>query len=270
VRLEADATRLAQVVANLLNNAAKYTEERGHIGLTVERDGGEAVVRVRDTGVGIPAEMLAQVFDLFTQVTHSLERSQGGLGIGLTLARSLVEMHGGSVRAHSDGPGQGSEFVVRLPVLTELRSESPGPGLNGQLIKPSARRILVVDDNVDAADSLAVLLRLVGNDVRTAHDGPAALEAARAYRPDVVLLDLGLPRMSGYEVCRRLREGHFANGPLVVALTGYGQDEDRRRTREAGFDRHLVKPVNPDELWEVLTEDHGRGNRLAIAERVAG
>ena len=142
--------------------------------------------------------------------------------------------------------------------------------MNGWLVQSSARRILVVDDNGDAADSLAVLLRLLGNDVRTAPDGPAALEAARAYRPDVVLLDLGLPGMSGYEVCRRLREGHFANGPLVVALTGYGQDEDRRRTREAGFDRHLVKPVNLEELRELLAEDHGRGDRPAIAERVAG
>jgi CheY-like chemotaxis protein len=179
-------------------------------------------------------------------------------------------MHGGSVRAYSDGPGQGSEFVVRLPLLAELRSEGSGPGEHGRLVGSSARRILVVDDNVDAADSLAVLLRLTGNDVRTAHDGPAALEASRAYRPDVVLLDLGLPRMSGYEVCRHLREGHFANGPLVVALTGYGQDEDRRRTREAGFDRHLVKPVSLEELRELLAEDHGRGDRPAIAERVAG
>src|SRR5262245_26391273 len=270
VRLEADATRLAQVVANLLNNAAKYTEEQGLIWLTVERDGGEAVVRVRDTGVGIPAEMLAQVFDLFTQVAHSEDRSQGGLGIGLTLARSLVEMHGGSVRAHSDGPGQGSEFVVRLPLLAELRSEASGPGVNGRLVESSARRILVVEDNVDAADSLAMLLRLLGNDVRTAHDGPAALAAARAYRPDVVLLDLGLPRMSGYEVCRRLREEHFANGPLVVALTGYGQDEDRRRTREAGFDRHLVKPVNPEELREVLAEGHGSPHSPASDPERAG
>jgi signal transduction histidine kinase/ActR/RegA family two-component response regulator len=263
VRLEADAARLAQVVANLLNNAAKYTEAGGQIWLSVERDDGEAVVRVRDTGVGIPAEMLVQVFDLFTQVTHSLDRSHGGLGIGLTLAKSLVEMHGGSVRAHSDGPGKGSEFVVRLPLLTPLRSEGSGPGVNGPLAESSARRILVVDGNVDAADSLAVLLRLMGNDVRTAHDGPAALEAARAYRPDVVLLDIGLPRMSGYEVCRRLREGHFASGPLVVALTGYGQDEDRRHIREAGFDRHLVKPVNPDELREVLAEGHGGGPERA-------
>jgi len=260
VRLEADAARLAQVVANLLNNAAKYTEERGHIWLTVEREGPEAVVRVRDTGVGIPAEMLAQVFDLFTQVTHSLDRSQGGLGIGLTLVRSLVEMHGGGVRAHSGGPGQGSEFVVRLPLLAGRRAAGSGPGAGGRPIESSARRILVVDDNGDAADSLAMLLRLMGNDVRTAPDGPAALEAARAYRPDVVLLDLGLPGMSGYEVCRRLREGHFANGPLVVALTGYGQDEDRRRTREAGFDRHLVKPVNPDELRGVLAEGPGSAN----------
>ncbi len=270
VRVEADATRLAQVVANLLNNAAKYTEERGRIWLTVERGGGEAVLRVRDTGVGIPAAMLAQVFDLFTQVDRSEDRSQGGLGIGLTLAKSLVEMHGGSVTAQSEGVGKGSEFVVRLPLLAELRSEGCEPGGSGRLVESSARRILVVDDNVDAADSLAVLLRLLGNDVRTAPDGPAALEAARAYRPDVVLLDLGLPRMSGYEVCRRLRAGHFANGPLVVALTGYGQDEDRRRTREAGFDHHLVKPVNPDELREVLAEDHGSRGRPASRPEAVG
>jgi signal transduction histidine kinase/CheY-like chemotaxis protein len=265
VPLEADAIRLAQVVANLLNNAAKYTGEGGRIGLAVERHGAEAVVRVRDSGVGIPAGMLTQVFDLFTQVESSVVRSQGGLGIGLTLVRSLVELHGGSVTAHSEGPGTGSEFVVRLPALPELRSGDCGPGGNGRRAGSSARRILVVDDNGDAADSLAVLLRLMGNDVRTARDGPAALEAAGAYRPDVVLLDLGLPRMSGYEVCRRLREGHFANGPLVVALTGYGQDEDRRRTREAGFDHHLVKPVNPDELGEVLAE--GRGSRTQPAPR---
>jgi CheY-like chemotaxis protein len=210
------------------------------------------------------------VFDLFTQVSHSQDRSQGGLGIGLTLAKSLAEMHGGSVRAYSDGPGTGSEFVVRLPLLAELRSESSGPGESGRPVESSARRILVVDDNVDAADSLTVLLRLMGNDVRTAHDGPAALAAAQTYRPDVVLLDLGLPGMSGYEVCRRLREGHFATGPLVVALTGYGKDEDRRRTREAGFDRHLVKPVNPDELREVLAEGHGSPNSPAFDPERAG
>jgi signal transduction histidine kinase/ActR/RegA family two-component response regulator len=270
VRVEADAIRLAQVVANLLNNAAKFTPEGGRIWLTVERDGGQTVVRVRDTGVGILAAMLPQVFDLFAQVESSLEHSQGGLGIGLTLAKSLVEMHGGSVTAHSDGPGQGSKFILRLPVLTEVRSADSGPGMNERLAESSARRILVVDDNVDAADSLALLLRLMGNDVRTAPDGPAALAAARAYRPDVVLLDLGLPRMSGYEVCRRLREGHFANGPLVVALTGYGQDEDRRRTREAGFDHHLVKPVNPDELRELLAEGHGSPNSPAFDPEWAG
>jgi signal transduction histidine kinase/ActR/RegA family two-component response regulator len=271
VRLDADAIRLAQVVANLLNNAAKYSMEGGHIFLTVERDRGEAVVRVRDTGVGIPAEMLQQVFDLFTQVDRSEDRSQGGLGIGLTLVKSLVEMHGGSVTAHSDGPGRGSEFTVRLPVLIEVGSADSGLGMNRRRAESSARRILVVDDNGDAAESLAMLLRMMGNEVRTTHDGPAALEAARAYRPDVVLLDLGLPRMSGYEVCRRLREEQFANGPLIVALTGYGQDEDRRRTNEAGFDHHLVKPVDPDELREVLVEGDGSRKRLALQpERVGG
>jgi PAS domain S-box-containing protein len=270
VRLEADAIRLAQVVANLLNNAAKYTDESGHIWLTVEREGDQAVVRVKDNGIGIRPDLLPQVFDLFVQSDRALDRSQGGLGIGLTLVKSLVEMHGGSVTAHSEGPGQGSGFVVCLPALTELRSGDSGKSGTGRRVESSARRILVVDDNGDAADSLAVLLRLMGNDVRTAPDGPAALEAARAYRPDVVLLDLGLPGMSGYDVCRRLREGHFANGPLVVALTGYGQDEDRRRTREAGFDRHLVKPVNPDELREVLAENDGRANSPGFDPERAG
>jgi CheY-like chemotaxis protein/two-component sensor histidine kinase len=267
VLLDADLTRLAQVVANLLNNAAKYTERGGRIGLTVEKDGEEAVVRVRDTGVGIPAEMLSRVFDLFAQVDHSVDRSQGGLGIGLTLVKNLVEMHGGTVTAHSGGTGRGSEFVVRLPALAEVRSRESTQDVNGRPAAFHARRILIVDDNSDAVDMLATLLRMTGHEVYTALDGSAAIEAARKCRPDVVLLDIGLPTMSGYEVCRRLRQEHFANGPLIVALTGYGQDEDRRRTREAGFDRHLVKPVNLNTLEELLASAESVRPRAAPPAR---
>jgi PAS domain S-box-containing protein len=251
VRLEADPTRLAQVVANLLNNAAKYTEEGGRVWLSAETAGPELVLRVRDTGVGIPAEMLGKVFDLFTQVDRTLDRSQGGLGIGLTLVKALVEMHGGSARAFSGGPGQGSEFVVRLPLLPERRQRREARE-EGRGAAPPSRRVLVIDDNVDAAESLALLLRVSGHEVRTAHDGPAGLEAALAFRPEVVLLDIGLPGMNGYEVARRLRAAAELREVLLVALTGYGQEEDRRRSREAGFDRHLVKPAAPDELVAVL------------------
>jgi CheY-like chemotaxis protein/anti-sigma regulatory factor (Ser/Thr protein kinase) len=263
VLLDADLTRLAQVVANLLNNAAKYTERGGHIRLTVEKDGKQAVVRVRDTGVGIPAEMLTRVFDLFAQVDHSVERSQGGLGIGLTLVKNLVEMHGGTVTAHSSGPGRGSEFIVGLPALAEARASEFTQDVSGQPAALPARRILLVDDNPDAVECLGLLLRMKGNEVYTASDGPEALEAAKKYCPDVVLLDIGLPKMSGYEVCRRLRQQHFANGLLIVALTGYGQDKDRRRTREAGFDHHLLKPVDSDTLENLL------GSAESVRPRVA-
>jgi PAS domain S-box-containing protein len=250
LRVRADARRLAQVLGNILNNAAKYTQEGGHISVTLERDGKDAVFRVKDDGPGIPAEMLDKVFDLFTQVDRSLARSQGGLGIGLTLARTLIEMHGGTVRAFSEGPGKGSELVVRLPVLAGP-AEPPTPAAPPDPGDARAVRILVVDDNVDAADSLRGVLELSGHDVRVAYEGPTALDLAEAFRPSLVLLDLGLPGMDGHEVARRLRERH---GPslVLVALTGYGREEDRRRTREAGFDRHLVKPLEPDTLSEVI------------------
>jgi signal transduction histidine kinase/CheY-like chemotaxis protein len=253
VLLEADPTRLEQVLANLLNNAAKYTEPGGAIRLAVERARGDAVVRVRDTGIGMPPEVLARAFDLFVQGDRGLARSEGGLGIGLTLVRSLVEMHGGTVTAHSDGPGQGSEFVARLPALpngagpTSPPREQAGPA--GQ-----SRRVLVVDDNRDSADSLALLLRLAGHAVQVAYDGRAALEAARAAPPEAVLLDIGLPGMDGYAVARRLREELGAQRVLLVAISGYGQEDDRVRSREAGFDHHLVKPVDPDAVRALLAD----------------
>jgi PAS domain S-box-containing protein len=255
VLVEGDATRLAQVFANLLNNAAKYTNEGGRVTVTVERAGGEVVVRVRDTGIGIPAELLPRVFDLFTQGDRSLARSEGGLGIGLTLVRRLVEMHGGRVEAFSDGPGKGSEFVVRLPILERRRGRRTGLA-EAEAARPqtAARRILVVDDNQDAAESLALLLRAEGHEVRTAPDGATALDLVPAYQPEVVLLDIGLPKMDGYEVARRLRAREGGRCGLLVALTGYGQEEDRRRATEAGFDAHLVKPADLGVLHELLRQ----------------
>jgi signal transduction histidine kinase len=253
VFVEADPARLAQVLANLLNNAAKYTEEGGQVWLTVEQDEGEVVFRVRDTGMGIPASMLSSVFDLFTQADRSLDRSQGGLGIGLTLVRQLVELHGGSVQAHSAGPGQGSEFVVRLPTVTAGPARPPsGNGVHEPGNPGRCCRILIVDDNVDSAESLGLLLSVKGHDVRTVHDGATALTAARTFLPEVILLDIGLPRMDGYEVARRLRQEPGLEGVLLVALTGYGQEEDRRRSLEAGFNHHFVKPVDTQALEELF------------------
>jgi signal transduction histidine kinase/DNA-binding response OmpR family regulator len=257
VRVEGDPVRLAQVLGNLLNNAAKYTEEGGSIWLTVERAGDEAMLRVRDTGVGIPEEMLGSVFDLFTQVDRTLDRSQGGLGIGLTLVRRLVEMHSGRVQVFSAGPGRGSEFVVRLPALVGGRRPPPtGNGVVSSLARSGRARVLVVDDNRDAADSLALLLRLAGHEVCVAHDGPTAVALAADFGPQLVLLDIGLPGMDGYAVARRLRAQPNAHKTLLVALTGYGQEEDVRRSREAGFDHHLVKPADPEALATVFAALH--------------
>ncbi len=262
VLVEADPVRLAQVVSNLLNNSAKYMEAGGHIWLSAERRAGHLVLRVRDAGIGIAPDLLARIFDLFVQAEHGVGRAQGGLGIGLTLVKRLVELHGGSVTAHSDGPGKGSEFVIVLPALPPTRPAAPPaaePAEAPSAAPPPALRVLVVDDNVDAAESLATLLRLEGQDVRVAHDGPAALEAAPAYRPDVVFLDIGMPGMDGYEVARRLRREPGLEGVLLVALTGWGQDEDRRRSREAGFDEHLVKPVDPAAVATLLHAGQARG-----------
>jgi PAS domain S-box-containing protein len=268
VWLDADPARLAQVIGNLLHNAAKFSERAGRVWLSASVATGEAApaaeagsapppgpvvtIRVRDEGAGIAPDLLAHVFDLFVQGDKSLERSQGGLGIGLTVVRRLVEMHGGTVTAASEGLGKGCEFVVRLPVLAEApRPEPAAPP--GQLpAKVTARRVLVVDDNVDAAESVAMVLRLWGHDVRVAHNGPEALRAADEYLPEVVVLDIGLPGMSGYEVAQQLRQEPRFRGLVLAALTGYGQDSDRRRSAEAGFDHHLTKPVTPEALQQVL------------------
>jgi len=253
VQVEADPTRLQQVVGNLLSNAAKYTDPGGTILLTARQEGTELVLRVRDTGIGIAPDMLPMIFDLFVQAERRLDRSQGGLGIGLTLVRRLVEMHGGSVTAHSEGPGKGSEFVVRLPTLSDeqKRARLRQQADDKPVVAPTApRRILVVDDNVDAAESLAVLLRLEGHEVRTAPNGPAALAAAQAEPPEMVVLDLGMPGMDGFEVARRLRALPGTKGTLLVAMTGWAQEDDRRRCYEAGFDGHLPKPVE----WEALRQ----------------
>jgi signal transduction histidine kinase/CheY-like chemotaxis protein len=275
VLVEADSIRMAQVISNLLNNAAKYTEAGGQIRLGVAVEGAEAVFRVRDNGIGISAEMASRIFDLFAQVDHALDRSQGGLGLGLALVRSLVEMHGGSVQARSDGPGRGSEFIVRLLVLpperaqTELESKPTTPALerafapDGQPSAP-ARRVLVVDDNTSAAESLALILKFEGYDVRTAYDGESALEGIRTFRPRAVLLDIGLPGISGHEVARRVREDAGQTGvALLVAITGYAETEARHRSREAGFDHHLVKPVDPEDVLALLAPLEWHAESLA-------
>jgi CheY-like chemotaxis protein len=237
----------------LLNNAAKYTDEGGHIWLEAAEEGDEAVIRVRDNGMGIPADLLPHVFAPFTQADRSLDRSHGGLGIGLTLVRHLVGMHGGRVEARSEGPGRGSEFIARLPAL------APGSSARAkeaavERARPvsGALKILVVEDNADSAESMALLLRLNGHEVRIAHDGPSALADARSFEPQVVLCDIGLPGMDGYEVAARLREQQAFKQTPLIALTGYGQEGSRRRAKEAGFDYHLVKPVEPGALDTVL------------------
>ena len=254
--LDADPVRLVQVIGNLLTNAAKYTEANGHIGLTARREGDQAVVRVWDDGIGIAPDMLPQVFELFVQVDHASTKSQGGLGIGLTLVKNLVEMHNGTVEARSDGLGKGSEFVFRLPLMVPERQ--PQKKENGELQQEPARssghRLLVVDDNQDAAISLAMLLRLQGHEVQVAHSGPAALEMSKTYTPDVVFLDIGMPGMDGYEVARRLRQQPGMENVVLAALTGWGQQEDRRRTADAGFNHHLVKPPESKAVESVLAQ----------------
>jgi CheY-like chemotaxis protein/nitrogen-specific signal transduction histidine kinase len=262
ILVDADALRIAQVLSNLLNNAAKYTEEGGHIRLAVQAEGEEVTFRVRDNGIGIASDMLSSIFDLFTQVDHSLDRSNGGLGLGLTVVRSLVEMHGGSVQATSEGLGKGSEFTVALPLLKAMKvmandpplaeSSSPPAARPGTRPAQSSRRVLVVDDNLTSAQSLEMLLRLEGHEVQVVHDGRSALEAVGHHRHEVVLMDIGLPGMSGYEVARQLRQRAELGNPLIVAVTGYAEDEARRLSREAGFDHHLVKPVDPDAILALL------------------
>jgi signal transduction histidine kinase/CheY-like chemotaxis protein len=250
-----DATRLSQVVLNLLNNAAKYTTAGGQIRLTVEDSPQSVSIKVRDNGIGIPREMLTQVFEMFTQVDRSLERTEGGLGIGLTLVKRLVELHEGSVEVRSEGEAKGSEFVVTLPKLDSEAiagddSRNPLP----QAPKPgqSLLRIVAVDDNRDAVDSLAKILRMKGHDVQTAYDGVEALEVVGSFKPRVVLLDIGLPRLNGYEVAQRIRQLPGVGQIVLIAVTGWGQDEDRKRSHASGFDMHLVKPVDPLALDQLI------------------
>ena len=250
--LYADAARLEQVVVNLLTNATKYTEEEGHIWLTIQQEGDECVLRVRDTGVGITPALLPLIFDMFTQAERSLDRSQGGLGIGLALVRRLTELHGGKVNVDSE-LGQGSEFIVRLPVA--LPDAPPLSSTVNETAQPSIRplRVLLVDDNVDTVLSFSMLIEAHGHDVRTAHDGLAAVQAAIDYRPDVALLDIGLPGLNGSEVAKRIRQHSNLENVVLVALTGYGQDSDREASRQAGFNHHLVKPALLEQLQQVLT-----------------
>lgn len=245
VRLEGDVTRLSQVISNLLNNAAKYTEDGGQIWLSAELKNGEVAFRIRDAGIGISPDFLPHVFELFTQADRSLDRSYGGLGIGLTLVRTLVQMHGGTVEAFSEGLGHGSEFVVRLPMLIQTQYVAEdGAMIQSKAGRPVSHRILIIDDNVDSAESLALLLQLNGHDVRFVQNGSAALTLSRTFQPKVILLDIGLPGMDGYKVARKLREQPETREAVLVALTGYGRPEDRERSKEAGFDYHLVKPVD--------------------------
>jgi signal transduction histidine kinase/DNA-binding response OmpR family regulator len=257
VYLDADPMRLAQVFSNLLNNAAKYTERGGHLWLTATQGGSDIVITVRDTGIGIPADALSAVFEMFAQVDRSLEKAQGGLGIGLTLVKRLVELHGGTVEARSDGPGKGSEFIARLPIVPSRKSPRKLQSDGARIQPHMSCRVLVADDNRDAAESMSMLLRMMGNEVRTVHDGLQAVEEASAFRPDVVLLDIGMPRLNGYDVARAIRAQRWGAGMLLVALTGWGQDDDKRRADEAGFDQHFTKPVNPAALERLISGLHG-------------
>jgi PAS domain S-box-containing protein len=256
VFLEVDPPRIAQVLSNLLNNAAKYTDPGGTIVLTAEQVGGDVELRVRDNGIGIPPDVLPHVFEMFTQADQTLSRARGGLGIGLTLVRSLVEMHNGYVFVHSEGHGRGSEFVIRLPLPAQTRARSDLAEPAAEPSRPAlpSRRILVVDDNRTNANSLGVLLRALGQDVDTAYDGPTALELARWHRPDLILLDIGLPGMDGFEVARHCRSEKNLNRTILVAMTGYGQQGDRERSHEAGFSAHLVKPVKLEDLRVLLDQ----------------
>jgi two-component system, chemotaxis family, CheB/CheR fusion protein len=254
VYVDGDPVRLEQVMANLLDNAAKYTDPNGRITVSLQRDGDDAVIRVRDSGIGIAPEMLDEIFELFAQVDHSLARSGGGLGLGLTVVRRVLDLHGGRIAAHSDGLGTGSEFVVRLPlaaVVTELQSVADTVETDMAALG-RGRRILIVDDNKDSAESLALLARLWGHEVAVTADGPTALARVSTFQPEVALVDIGLPGMNGYEIARRLRADGWHDDLLLVAVTGYGRAEDRNAARAAGFDVHMTKPVAVDDLQHLL------------------
>jgi CheY-like chemotaxis protein/two-component sensor histidine kinase len=259
ILLYGDLTRLTQVFGNLLNNAAKYTDPEGLITLTVAAQDDGVRVSVRDNGIGIEAQQLRRVFDMFSQLAPALDRARGGLGIGLALTRGLVELHGGTIEAFSAGAGQGSEFVVHLPITPTVRPrenvlQNSAAGINDQ----SKRRLLVVDDNVDAAQTLAAIFELHGHDVRVAYSGAEGLRIAEEWKPDVGVLDIGIPDLNGYELCRSIRERNFEHQPLLIACTGWGQQEDAVRAHEAGFDHHLVKPVDPDAVLRLLPQSTAR------------
>ncbi|HEY2189576.1 MAG TPA: hybrid sensor histidine kinase/response regulator, partial [Caldimonas sp.] len=252
IAVDGDMTRLTQVVANLLNNAAKYTPAGGRITLATQLEGGDAIVRVSDTGIGIAADQLPHVFEMFNQVDRSSPRAQGGLGIGLALVKRLVGMHGGSVSAASAGPGRGSRFEIRLPAVGRARAAERGGKGATSAAAGEGVHVLVADDNRDSADSMALMLGLLGFRTTVVYDGDDALQAAAALRPRVAILDIGMPRLSGTEVAQQLRGNDWADGMVLIALSGWGRDDDRRRTAEAGFDHHLVKPLDLDRLSRLL------------------
>jgi CheY-like chemotaxis protein/anti-sigma regulatory factor (Ser/Thr protein kinase) len=257
----ADRARLVQAFYNLIGNAAKYTDPGGDVRVAVETVDSTIMVRIRDTGVGIPPDMIERVFELFTQADRTVSRAQGGLGIGLTLVRRIIDAHGGTVTASSAGRGRGSEFIVTLPALTAPVADASGPpaGTRSSDAATSAHRVVVADDNKDAADTTAMMLRTLGHEVRACYDGYEALEAGASFRPDTMLLDIGMPGLSGYELARRIRSEAWGAKVKLIAVTGWGQAEDRQRSMEAGFDRHLVKPVQLRDLREAI--ESGRGAR---------
>jgi PAS domain S-box-containing protein len=252
MRIKGDLARLSQALVNLLSNAARYTPEGGRIWVTTAKEGQDAVIRVRDSGIGLPGDLVNRVFDLFSQGKRGLDRSEGGLGIGLTLVRRLVEMHGGTVNAHSAGANRGSEFVVRLPCVDSEQQAAASRTEDIRAESSSRRRVLVVDDSRDAADSMRMLLQLWGHEARAVYDGQAAVSAAAEFSPDVVLLDIGLPGTNGYEVARQIRNLPTGSEAVLVAVTGYGQDVDRIRSHDAGMQHHLIKPVEPSDLERLL------------------
>ena len=253
LQLNGDTVRLSQAFSNLLNNACKYTESGGRISLTAAQRDGHVVVSIRDNGMGIPNDLSPKIFEMFTQADHSLQRQQGGLGIGLALVKRLVEMHEGEVSAGANPDGQGSEFLVKLPLMTIPKAnESSTPHSTSQATAAATLRILVVDDNRDSAETLSMLLELMGNEIRVAYDGEQALAMAKEIKPDVVLLDIGLPKLNGYDVARLIRQEPWGSNPILVAITGWGQSEDKDMSREAGFDHHLVKPVDHDQLLKLI------------------
>jgi CheY-like chemotaxis protein/anti-sigma regulatory factor (Ser/Thr protein kinase) len=251
--VDVDFTRIAQAIANLLSNAAKYTESGGHISVTASSDAADAAIVVSDTGIGIPPAHLPRIFDMFTQLQAHRDRTYGGLGIGLTLARRLVQLHGGTITASSEGPGRGSQFTIRLPLETAARGPEARPDEGVRVSRSIGCRILIAEDSPDAAEMMSLMLGIKGHDVRVAADGKQAVTIGSTFEPQIAFVDIGLPLMDGYDVARHLRD-LLGRDVVLVALTGWGQDEDRRRSRDAGFDHHLTKPPDPDVLDQLIAE----------------